>query len=512
MSPALGQNTFKYISGLLALALLAGCAPIPGSPTEPKPSLATSTQNYTQIGGSPVDAVPLSMVPDMSTVDQSDEHRHIFTQHFKVTSVPAVGEAQRGLVELAMGKFDQGNVPDVSAGLENSGELNIRSYLTAVSPNVLGIRTAAYQSVDSVGSNRFLTQWFDTRKGSVLGSRDLFDSADDWADFREFVAQTAASNPLIAPESVTQLEDAWLDSVNFDAQGNATVELDDAAITAGTAQSVVVTVSASNIIPLLSPFGLMARTAGMAPTPRLPAISAVPWGNPEEPEDPAVPAPPSGEEKTVDCTKAKCVALTFDDGPGPKTGKLLYDLKKADAPATFFVVGPNAKTRPELLKRMIAEGHEVGNHTWTHRSLTALSPANIRSEIDRTNEVISAAIDQPATLLRPPYGAHNSTSDRLAQTPVILWDVDTLDWKHKNADKVVSSALSQTRPGSIVLMHDIHSTTVAAVPRILAGLKAKGYTFVTVTELLGKDKLKSGETYLRAPSTAKGSVKNGGKK
>lgn len=152
-----------------------------------------------------------------------------------------------------MGKFDQGNVPDVSAGLENSGELNIRSYLTAVSPNVLGIRTAAYQSVDSVGSNRFLTQWFDTRKGSVLGSRDLFDSADDWADFREFVAQTAASNPLIAPESVTQLEDAWLDSVNFDAQGNATVELDDAAITAGTAQSVVVTVSASNIIPLLSP-------------------------------------------------------------------------------------------------------------------------------------------------------------------------------------------------------------------------------------------------------------------
>ena len=299
---------------------------------------------------------------------------------------------------------------------------------------------------------------------------------------------------------MTQLEDSWLDSVNFDAQGNATIEFDDYTIAPGSAGSIVVTVPSANIIPLLSPFGLMARTAAMNPVPRIPAG----FLGSARPGEPTQTARGSGrrarrEPRNIDCSKTKCVALTFDDGPGPKTGKLLDELKKKNAAATFFVVGPNAKTRPEIIERMIAEGHEVGNHTWSHRSLPALSPAQVRSEIDRTNEAISAAIDQPATLLRPPYGARNPTTDRLAQAPVILWDVDTLDWKYKNTEKVVDAAVSQTKPGSIVLMHDIHSSTVAAVPEILSRLKAKGYTFVTVTELLGKDKLKSGETYSRAP-------------
>lgn len=499
---AFGQKSSKFLAGLIALTILTGCAPLPGSPATPNEASPTSANDSSQIDVSPVDSVPLVFVPDLNAVDQSDEHRHIFSRHLEVPSVPSVGEAQRSIVKTRMDEFNRNNTPDVYAGSAATGELNLRSYLTAVSQNVIGIRSSAYEFTGASGGSSFVTQWFDTRTPGLLDSRDLFGSDDDWAEFREFVAQSATTNPEVIPESVTELEDSWLDSVNFDAQGNATIEFDDYTIAPGAAGSIVVTVSATNVIPLLSPFGLMARSAGMNPVPRIPAdyLESPRPGEPTEtPQDPGVTTPPP---RNIDCGKTKCVALTFDDGPGPKTGKLLDELKKNDAAATFFVVGPNVKTRPELVERMIAEGHEVGNHTWSHRSLPALSPTQVRSEIDRTNEAISAAIDQPATLLRPPYGARNPKIDRLAQTPVILWDVDTLDWKYRNTEKVVDAAVSQTKPGSIVLMHDIHGSTVAAVPEILSRLKAKGYTFVTVTELLGQDKLKSGQTYSRAPLPA----------
>ncbi|MGL3807000.1 polysaccharide deacetylase family protein [Paeniglutamicibacter sp. R2-26] len=456
--------------------------------------------------------MPLYFIPELDTVEQSDEHRHVFTRHFEVPSLPSIGEAQRGLVESRMGSFNRNNNPDVYAGSAATGELNIRSYLTAVSQDVIGIRTTTYEFAGASGGNSVVTQWFNTRETGLLGSRELFGDDEDWAEFREFVAQTSTANPAVVPQNVTALEDSWLDSVNFDSQGNATVEFDDYTIAPGSEGSVVVTVPAANVVPLLSPFGMMARTAGMNPLPRIPAAllesarPADPGQAATEPET-VVPLP-----RSIDCSTSKCVALTFDDGPGPRTGKLLDELGKQDAAATFFVVGPNAKARPELVRRMVEEGHEVGNHSWSHRSLPALSPTQVRSEIDRTNDAISAAIGQPATLMRPPYGAHNPTSDRLAQAPVILWDVDTLDWKHRNSEKVVDAAVSQTRPGSIVLMHDIHGSTVAAVPEILTRLKAKGYTFVTVTELLGEDSLKSGKTYSRAPVPAPVRPKAGDKK
>ncbi|MFJ6418074.1 polysaccharide deacetylase family protein [Paeniglutamicibacter sp. NPDC091659] len=507
-----GQKSSKFITGLIALTLLTGCAPLPGSPTTPTAASPTSADGSSQSGVNQADSLPLILVPDLNTIDQSDEHRHIFSRHFEVPSVPSVGEAQRSIVEERMEAFNRNNIPDVYAGSAATGELNLRSYLTAVSQHVIGIRSAAYEFAGASGGTSFVTQWFDTRTPGLLDSRDLFGSDEDWAEFREFVAQAATNNPEVIPETVTELEDSWLDSVNFDAQGNATIEFDDYTIAPGSAGSIVVTVPSTNIIPLLSPFGLMARTAGMNPAPRIPPGflgSASPGDPAQTPEGPGAETP---QPRNIDCRKTKCVALTFDDGPGPKTGKLLDELKKKDAAATFFVVGPNAKTRPELVERMITEGHEVGNHTWSHRSLPALSPAQVRSEIDRTNDAISAAIDQPATLLRPPYGARNPKTDRLAQAPVILWDVDTLDWKYRNTERVVDAAVSQTKPGSIVLMHDIHSSTVAAVPEILSRLKAKGYTFVTVTELLGKNKLKSGETYSRAPLPAPVRSKAGEKK
>ncbi|HEX3612012.1 MAG TPA: polysaccharide deacetylase family protein [Sporichthyaceae bacterium] len=208
-------------------------------------------------------------------------------------------------------------------------------------------------------------------------------------------------------------------------------------------------------------------------------------------------AAPSGAPRAIDCSVAKCVALTFDDGPGTQIPTLLNMLKAAGAHATFFVVGEMATQRPEALKQIAAAGDEIGDHSWSHPDLRTLSDDDLRSQITRTADVVEDATGIRPELMRPPYGDLNQhVRQILAQRdwPIILWTVDPEDWKDRNSDTVYERVVSGTRPGAIVLMHDIHPTTVAAVPRILAALKREGYTFVTVSQLYGHD-LTPGKTY-----------------
>ena len=202
--------------------------------------------------------------------------------------------------------------------------------------------------------------------------------------------------------------------------------------------------------------------------------------------------------RRVDCRHIRCVALTFDDGPGDDTGRLLNILARKQAKGTFFVVGQRvAQSGRFELRRMVGEGHEIGNHTWDHPDLTTLSPHKVRMELVRTQRVVRRATGVRMRLMRPPYGstdrvvARQTRRLRLAQ---ILWDVDTFDWRDRNAEVVARRAV-RVRPGSIVLMHDIHATTVDAVPEILHRLHAKGYTFVTVSELFGAHTPKPGKEY-----------------
>jgi peptidoglycan/xylan/chitin deacetylase (PgdA/CDA1 family) len=181
--------------------------------------------------------------------------------------------------------------------------------------------------------------------------------------------------------------------------------------------------------------------------------------------------------------------MTFDDGPSAKLTPMLLDmLKQRGIHATFFVVGQNAAEYPDILKRAVAEGHEIGNHSWSHPQLTHLSAAGVDSQIQKTNAAIRAAIGHDPVLMRPPYGATSAALNRhYAQTygmKVILWSVDPLDWKYRNSARVEREILSQVGPGGIVLSHDIHATTVAAMPETLDALIAKGYKFATVSELI----------------------------
>lgn len=217
-------------------------------------------------------------------------------------------------------------------------------------------------------------------------------------------------------------------------------------------------------------------------------------------------APPggvSGGVKPPDCDIKRCVALTYDDGPGLPTPRLLDILARYRAPATFFLVGEMVKWRPSTARRTARAGHEVGVHTWDHTDLTTLSERQITSQLKRTLDIIRRVTGVRATLMRPPYGSTNRVVRRVARRlglAEILWDVDTLDWRDRNATVVASRAIRNAHRNSIILMHDIRPTTVDAAARIIRGLRHRGFTLVTVTELLGRTT--PGVSYYRTGSQA----------
>ncbi|MFC5816008.1 polysaccharide deacetylase family protein [Nonomuraea harbinensis] len=197
----------------------------------------------------------------------------------------------------------------------------------------------------------------------------------------------------------------------------------------------------------------------------------------------------------------RCVALTFDDGPGADTGRLLRVLREHDARATFFVVGQMvaAPGGAALLRRITGEGHELGNHSWTHTELTTLPRRLIAQELQRTGDLVRSVTGVRMHLMRPPYGSTDRTvaeESRRRGLAQILWNVDTHDWRDR-VPAVVAKRAVRAGPGSVVLLHDIHRTTVDAVPRIIETLTRKGYRLVTVSELYEKPP-EPGRRYLAA--------------
>lgn len=180
----------------------------------------------------------------------------------------------------------------------------------------------------------------------------------------------------------------------------------------------------------------------------------------------------------------KYVALTFDDGPEPgSTEKILDVLDKYNAKATFFLLGNRVQYYPELVQEELKRGHEIGNHSWSHPVLTNLSVAQVQQEVNRTEEAIRNAIGQGATVFRPPYGAINDTVKAQIPTPVILWSIDTLDWKHRNASQLLPMVQKAMHNHATILMHDIHQSTADGLDGVLAYLSAEGYEFITVSEM-----------------------------
>ena len=204
---------------------------------------------------------------------------------------------------------------------------------------------------------------------------------------------------------------------------------------------------------------------------------------------PAVSKPESGITFDWIHVDGPYIALTFDDGPSSKlTPKLLDLLAAHHIKATFFLIGENAAQYPDLVAREAKEGHEVANHSWSHPNFGKMSDDGVRSQVRRTDDAIRTAIGTRPTLLRPPYGSITARQKKWLNQEfgfkIVLWDVDPLDWRRPGPAVVCNRIVKNTRAGSIVLAHDIHPGTIDAMPCVLKDLEAKGFKFVTVSELI----------------------------
>ena len=179
----------------------------------------------------------------------------------------------------------------------------------------------------------------------------------------------------------------------------------------------------------------------------------------------------------------KMVALTYDDGPSIYTPRILKTLKENNSVATFFVVGNRVPTYSDTVKKAHDMGCEIGNHTYEHKSLPNLSETEVKRQISKTNKEVKKAIGEKPVIMRPTGGATNANVKQWVGMPSIIWSVDTLDWKTRNADSTRRAVLNRVKDGDIVLMHDLYSATATASETIIPELVRRGYQLVTVSEL-----------------------------
>ena len=182
--------------------------------------------------------------------------------------------------------------------------------------------------------------------------------------------------------------------------------------------------------------------------------------------------------------KNKLIALTFDDGPNYNTIKVLNILEKYNIKATFFILGSNIKGNEKIIKRMHDLGMEIGNHMYSHKIITKLPKKTIKEEISKTDNLIYNITGNYPTLIRPSYGIYNNKIKRIIDRPIILWNIDTLDWKYHNSNKIANKVFNNINKGNIILMHDIYSATANSLEIIIPKLLEEDFQFVTVSELL----------------------------
>ncbi len=238
-----------------------------------------------------------------------------------------------------------------------------------------------------------------------------------------------------------------------------------------------------------------AASAAPNPIPAPPAPATPPPALATKPATPAPAATPAGPQITFSQCRVDgpYIAITFDDGPHiTNTPRLLDMLKQRKVKATFFVVGQCAAEYPDIMKRIVAEGHEIASHSWSHPQLSSMSESGVRDQLQKTHDIIIQTTGATPKIMRPPYGAFTARQRAWAHGTwgykCIMWDVDPLDWKIRSASHVSSSILSKTVAGSIILAHDIHKSTIDAMPETLDGLLAKGFKFVSVSELIAMDR------------------------
>lgn len=363
-----------------------------------------------------------------------------------------------------------------------SGELNV-SFKTIVHHS--GNYSFVFMNTSYIGSSNGSTEvasfHLNPKTGKEITVEDLFDN--DLEKLvrvstlvrEKLVKDDAIKDYLIVEEMNTHTEPVWTNFSNFALTNDSVIfYFDKHQIAAGAAGVPIVVLPIENIDKLIASDYKSKKPIADKENDNTSKTANKTSENKNEDD--------SKKDKAKDNTKQ--VALTFDDGPDPEvTTAILATLKKYDAKATFFMLGSRVEYYPEIAKNVEKAGHELGNHTWNHPDLTKASSNKVNSEIAKTSSIIKDVTGKNATVFRPPYGAANDSVRAQTDLPSILWDVDTLDWKHRNANELLRIVKSSTQDGSIILMHDIHQSTADGLDSVLAHLKKEGFTFVTVSEL-----------------------------
>jgi peptidoglycan/xylan/chitin deacetylase (PgdA/CDA1 family) len=410
-----------------------------------------------------------------------DGNTHLDAAIPQVVGSPVLNHELRSIADSFVRSFRRTIRQQAGMGSGRYHAMMIDWQLIGRSPRAIGIEVWVTQQHGTSVSTDRRTVWYDRSARKLLTLADVF-RPDVWPQARLAIADSLARSARAARHDRRR----WLDRTMLEGAGPAFgfSATGDLVLTPATrpladATPVSVRVDGRTLQPLLSSAGLNLRVS-------------------------ARPTPGHHHPTKVDCSREKCLALTFDDGPAAYTPQLLALLQQRRAAATFFVLGSRVQQAPEILAEMKAAGMEIGNHSTNHHDLTSLSKSQTRSDLSETNRAITAVTGRRPRLLRPPYGARNRRVDSVAGQlgmAEILWNVDTLDWRYPNSRRLTNKVPRSAGRGSIVLMHDaVNRSTITAMPAIIDRLQHRGFRLVTVSQLLGTTR--AGHVYRRAPTAS----------
>ncbi|MDT0479600.1 polysaccharide deacetylase family protein [Streptomyces doebereineriae] len=476
------MRTHLLFPSLLLLGSLSLTAACSSGSSGTSDTATVEARSGSSSGTAPVRAVDPSKIKGLRIVNDSSEDNScpFATSYPDVPGAEAMTAVMKRYVEQRLATFRSTCGDDGEAG--DVGELNISHQFLVASGDVLGVRLTTQDGTAAGSGLDTRTYWYDGQAGAYRtalglvadGSRDAF-----VADLKKQLKGRDGTDADTVDGAFADRSNLGelLNDMAFTANGGLRVTFARGTVGAAPAGSYVVTLSRATVTPWLSAFGKRVQRQTVRPSDSLDlGAAATPT--------PAVPTHTASGDDDTDCGKVMCVALTFDDGPAaPETATLLAYLARYNARATFFTVGQNVAAHPDLVRAEARAGNEVGNHSWSHPDLTKLTSEQIAYQLNRTSTAIKAATGKAPTLFRPPYGAVNGTVRHATTLSPVLWTLDTEDWKYPDATKVAQSVIGKVKRNDVVLMHDIHPTSVAAVPEILRALTARGYHFVTVSHL-----------------------------
>ncbi len=396
-------------------------------------------------------------------------------------------------------RVDQ-EVRDFRGASRDPVSLGIGWEVAAAGHGVLGVRLVRTEEDYHGLRQGYGTYWYDTATGHTAYATELL--ADDAAleKLNGIVREAFAGDPDVDVESLHPVMRTY-DSMGFNTDGDLVVEFDDGHLSpvveghppTSEPGRMVAVVPSEKALPLLSDLGERARRASLAEDPVL-AVEAP--SNAPGPS-PGVPGVVSSGGTDVDCAKDKCVALTFDDGPAKTTPHLLDLLAEEDVTASFFLNGDPALTRPGVLRRAYAEGHEIGSHNDLHEHMPKhFAGEELAGQVAAVSAMVRRQTGHTVKLFRPPFG--DSSPEVLGEIgrqgmAEILWSRDSGDWTGASRDEIVENVVGQAEPGAVVLLHDTLAPTLAAAPEIIERLRGQGYVFATVSQVYGGPE--AGESY-----------------